>query len=63
MAVNAANAAAITFGCLLESTGRRSSITGAGVSNSIKSKMASSEDALVAALVEESPFSSKGVIV
>jgi len=63
MAVSAANVAATTFGCLLESAGRRSSITGAGVSNSMYNRMASRADCLVAALVEDSPFSTKGVNV
>jgi hypothetical protein len=63
MAVNAANVAATTFGCLLPSAGRRSSMTGAGVSNSMRSKIASRADCLVAALVEDKPFSTKGVTV
>jgi hypothetical protein len=43
----------------LESAGRRSSIMGVAVSNSIYRRIASSDDAFVAALVEERPFSTK----
>lgn len=63
MEVKVANVAATILGCLFERAGRRSSIIGAAVSNSMYRRIASRDDALVAARVDDRPFSTKGVMV
>ena len=51
------------FGCLWDSDGSKSSITGSDLSSSMYSSNASSALCLVAALVDESPFSTIGDMV
>src|SRR3569833_2247955 len=63
MVVSAARQAATTFGCCAERPGRTSSMMGAGTSSSMYNSSASIDDVLVAALVDDRPFSTMDVIV
>lgn len=55
--------AAMILGCLCESAGSKSSITGSALSSSISSKSASMALALAEARVDERPFSAIGPTV